>query len=408
MDVNPHKSVADQATEGGTYERALQLLQWADLLKVCGSYEEDQRKRRERVGLNIFTIVSERYYQENFHSDVLKAFLDRNGAHGNGSLYFGHFLGMLKTSSGGIPIPDVEVFGAYVVERERDHIDVGIRGGNTGGPRPKAIIVENKIHDASDQPDQLPRYYKVCKDKDFDVVAVVYLSLSGNKEPDRSEWISEDRDTIDRKLICIGAFPNGQSPDLLTGWVAPCIAAAEKVKNTDAAVILRQYGELLRYLGADVMNNQVMQDFWNLMRQDEKYQDAMALRKMFDNIPSYLAQKTVEQYKTQCCPFNRMFAWPPGDAPHVAVFDGLKFEGARIAADLDYAEKKAELSMFDRDGHADTVQKLLKRAGLDTYFVLGKERYWLSPAFSLPEQEDDLHRFLKERFLACLRKATGK
>ena len=158
-------------------EQSLELLQTPGLLTICKEYEADERRRREAAGLNVFTIVSETFYRENFHSDIWATFLDRNGPHGGGTEYFRHFIAFLKACSlQPNDIPDADTFGDYVTKREKDRIDVSIRGEGKDKCRPKAIIIENKINNAVDQSKQLPRYYKELS-KEFDVVAIVYLSL---------------------------------------------------------------------------------------------------------------------------------------------------------------------------------------------------------------------------------------
>lgn len=391
-------------------EQSLALLQTPDLLKICGKYEADERCRREAVGLNVFTIVSNTYYRENFHSDIWATFLDRNKPHGGGAEYFRHFLAFLKACSPQHDdIPDADAFGDYVTEREKDRIDVGIRGEGKNQCRPKAIIIENKIYKAIDQPGQLPRYYNELS-KDFDVVAVVYLSLCGDKTPDKSGWSAEDRESIDKKLICVGAFTNGKGPDLLTHWIQPCIVAAE---NIDAVVILRQYGKLLRYLGADIMNSPVMGEFWKFMRQGGNYGAALTVRDLVQQIPEYLASKTRDKYQGECRPFDKTWVY----ADTTTVFAGLKFGGATIAADLEFQETGTTiLTIFDchrwdaPEGGTCVVQELLQKAGLTAYFeevdFSNGRRHLLTPAFTLPAQEDELHRFLSETFLPSLQKAT--
>ena len=74
------------AAERDLCEQSRELLQTLGLLTICKNYEADERCRREAVGLNVFTIVSDTYYRENFHSDILATFLDRKKPHGGGTL----------------------------------------------------------------------------------------------------------------------------------------------------------------------------------------------------------------------------------------------------------------------------------------------------------------------------------
>ena len=44
------------------------------------------------IGFNAFALVSDTYYRENFHSDVIKAILDPHSGHGEGTLYLKKFI----------------------------------------------------------------------------------------------------------------------------------------------------------------------------------------------------------------------------------------------------------------------------------------------------------------------------
>ncbi len=161
MDTNSNESLDDAAAEGELFERVKLLLEQR-ARQVCEDYERDQQKRREGLGFNIFTIVSDRYHQENFHSDILAAFLERpqpgKESHGGGTAYFRRFIEFLKTCPDcPADLPDADAFGDYATGREKDRIDVSIRGKPINGSLPKAIIIENKINNAVDQPNQLPR-----------------------------------------------------------------------------------------------------------------------------------------------------------------------------------------------------------------------------------------------------------
>lgn len=444
MDTISNESLGDASVQKERFERVKLLLETSAVRQVCEAYRDDQLKRLEGLGLNIFTIVSGRYYQENFHSDILAAFLDREKPHGGGTAYFRRFIEFLKTCPGcPADLPDADAFGEYETGREQGRIDVSIRGKAINSSRPKAIIIENKINNAVDQPNQLPRYYADLS-KDFDVAAVVYLSLCGDKAPDMANWSGEDKDIKDiigNKLVRVAAFtkdktPNlrtgtkDETPNLRTGWIKPCVADAANMDAMDAMVILRQYGKLLQYLGADVMNNKVMEDFWQLMQRDDNHDVALAVRDMLEKVPAYLALETMKMYSSpECNPFKETRAWPP-ESPRMAVFDGLKFDGASISADLEFGKAtetlattevltvKATLNIFDRDkwekqpnDAVRIVQALLQKAGLAAQFEEFKYgsgmRHRLKQIFGLPSEEDKLHSFLKGTFLPRLKEALS-
>jgi len=42
---------------------------------------EELKKSQTNPGFNIFHLISDTYYKENFHSDIIASFLDTNGKH---------------------------------------------------------------------------------------------------------------------------------------------------------------------------------------------------------------------------------------------------------------------------------------------------------------------------------------
>lgn len=64
---------------------------------LARKYEENLRKRHVDVGFNLFAIVSDLYYRENFHSDILRAVLDPAGGHGENAKYLHLFLDFIRS-----------------------------------------------------------------------------------------------------------------------------------------------------------------------------------------------------------------------------------------------------------------------------------------------------------------------
>ena len=82
---------------------------------------------------------------------------------------------------------------------EKGFIDIFISGDK------HCIIFENKINNASDTYNQLPKYYGFCSQK-YTVDAIVYLPLSDNKTPDKGTWDGKLLKEIEEKLIVLNAF----------------------------------------------------------------------------------------------------------------------------------------------------------------------------------------------------------
>lgn len=114
---------------------------------VSNSIETREQNRLQSRGLNVF-----RFFKpgETTHSRLLAFFLDPNESHGQGDLFLVKFLKLL-----GIDQPESVPTHPWIVTAELGRVDVLIKRKH-----PHAVVViENKSNFASDQPNQLYRYW---------------------------------------------------------------------------------------------------------------------------------------------------------------------------------------------------------------------------------------------------------
>lgn len=128
------------------------------------------------LGFNIFTSISDLYRRENLHSDILALILhpqtDRIGTSKNAKI----LVELLETKFSEQQKILLQCNQNLVVEREKGRVDVLIHDNAY------ALIIENKINEARDQNDQLPRYVEYCDGKNLTVEAIIYLPLC-HKQP---------------------------------------------------------------------------------------------------------------------------------------------------------------------------------------------------------------------------------
>ena len=169
------------------------------------------------IGFNIFTSISDTYYKENFHSNVLKLILDPNTEVIGNSQFISEFLNILNTLKS--DVKTMPYSKNLKVVREEGGIDLLIHDGK------HAVIIENKINNAVDQDDQLARYFKyVNKDKKLDVLAIVYLPLSPEKKPqleNYSKQYAKYVDKINNKLVILPAIDKSKV-DYAHGFLDKC------------------------------------------------------------------------------------------------------------------------------------------------------------------------------------------
>lgn len=363
------------------FNKIVNLLTDKNLIELYLNYKEHNSKKKNFV-FNIFEIISELYYRENFHSDIIAFLLDVNQKHYENDNYLKQFIILLNNKFvNKINILDFQNSNIY---REKGKIDILIKDDTTK----KAIIIENKINNAGDQPRQIPRYHKYIKDTGYETIAVVYLTLSGFKSNTFADWTDKEIAEIEPKIIKINAYDETNS-DLLNGWLKPCELIT---KNIDALCILRQYSKLIQNLGGQNMNKQIMDKFYDLIKDNEKYQTIISIQEMIQNIPHYLTLKFKERFENNPFPFKSILIWQGKPCAYLHEFF---YENANFAIDIWSYETKINITFFDRNYDAknkNQAQVILQKIKMDNEFNWNDARF--EKNFMFPSNIDDCFIFL--------------
>lgn len=232
-------------------------------------YANRIRSIRKKYGIeansdfNIFSSISEAYRYENMHSDIIKLILDPSTGKIGNSKNIELFCNLLDEINPGRKINlDKENIS---IEREKGKIDILIYDNDKN-----AIIIENKINDAKDQPDQLGRYYEYAtKKRGLKVNVIVYLTLTPEKELDIKYSIKDDsqRESIKGLIIHLPVLNKEGGKDFINGFLESCIDNSIYCQEKDVArVYLSEYKELLQTLGGDFMTKDldydVLKEIW--------------------------------------------------------------------------------------------------------------------------------------------------
>jgi hypothetical protein len=342
---------------------------------LARNYEVNLRKRHVDLGFNLFAIVSDLYYRENFHSDVLRAILDPAGGHKEQAKYLHLFLQFIRSHGANVVMSD---YSNSQVVREEGRIDILIKDDTSR----KAVIIENKINGAPDMHRQLPRYLEIVTGDDYTCDTIIYLRLNGQAGPDTTGWSQAERQRVKALLTIIQAYTETPN-DLLNGWIWPCQKAS---LNQDANHILRQYAELIKKLGSNIMNKPVMDDFYKLIMQAENYRTALSLKAMLDDLIQYRVEKLISHFQNDLAPFGRIANWNN----HDAYFTGLHWKEAHFGIDIDVRLESYELQFWDRNdrpranGHA---KAMLNNMGYLNEFAIRNDVFAKDFAFPSEEQE---------------------
>lgn len=216
------------------------------VLELAKGWNSDMPNEKEQP----FSIIPYMYERistkELLHSEIIAELLRPDGKHGCSDLFLREFMNRI-----GIEDPQHQDFSKVEVKTESytaagRRIDILIVWGNN------AVIIENKLNNAADQPDQLKDYLKDTKNKGKTVQKIVYIPLyAGKKSPEN---------VPDVVYLC---------PQHLSKWLEACAR-----KSQEALHVVSPYIQLLNYMNQSNRNYMKAQELYELLAQDPKLMDA--------------------------------------------------------------------------------------------------------------------------------------
>lgn len=293
------------------------------------------------IGFNIFILISDLYYRENFHRDIIYELLEPNGSHKQGDKYLMLFLDMLNISH--------TDFKNAIVEKEfyvnSRRIDTLIRDETSK----KAIIIENKMNDATDMPRQLPDYYNYVSGLGYEVKSIVYIPLLDNKAPDESDWEEEEKESIKKCLRIIPAFSQKGETNLSDDWLLNCINNSDDI---DCISGIRQYIKLIKHLNINSMDYLILDKFYKkLLEQKESLDAAKSVRNMLNSLPAYLAERIFHKYEYNYAPFKWISIYKETDV----VFGEFIFNEESYQLDIWCDENGYELYLWKNGNKPEDI-----------------------------------------------------
>ena len=310
------------------------------LAPIIKESEEKQEKRME-TGFNLFYLISDHYYRETFHSDIIAALLSFKEKRDEKMLFLDLFLDMIGV--------DKDHYKNAIISKEYGTND-GTLGGRIDifieGENKHCVVIENKLNNAGDTYKQLPKYYHYLDNNKYIIDKFVYLPLNPYKTPDKSDWSDEERIIIDSKLKILPAFLEGE-PNLIDNWLE---IAKEKTENEDARFIIKQYIAVLHNLTIDVMSATTLENFYNEMIKGDNLETALSVRDMLNELPEYMAKRIVDKYKSNYEPFEKVFLYSTS-SQKAAVLHEAKVNDIPISIDIYCNEQGYTIVFFNRQGN---------------------------------------------------------
>lgn len=352
-----------------------------DMLKRYREYI-DKNNFEENYPFNIFELISDIYYRENFHSDIIAQLL-RN------EIILKNFLDFIGV--------DKSKYENCEVEREESKIDILIK------TEKNCIIVENKLNWAKDMPEQLFRYYNECKNnKKLEVDKIVYLSPNSWKQPEEQS-IKE----IPKELIKTIIGYNGENEDFYTMVLEKSLEEMNNKEPKEWRLLLEHYLKILRQTGETKMDKLTKEFYDKIVNDGKEYEKIELIATMYNDltktrINNLISTFSGENYNNEC--FYRDF---------YSEKRGLNYAICIYANDCKYSY----LQLFSREEETATddnpkstkkweqdnkdIEAWLKKHKLFDGFYFDDWRW--TKDFKFPEDEKALYEFAK-KLIECLEK----
>ena len=278
---------------------------------------------------SVFHAISNSYYHENFHSDILAFYLSSN-------LPKRKLIDWLNRD---IENQDDKIsyqdYKNGEVNREKNRIDITLF--NSKGNR--AIIIENKSNGAYDQYRQLYRYYDRLKSQGIKVEKICYLNKDSKKNPDLSSLTSAEALEIKNFL----------KVSYLVGEGSICEEVLKKViietDNMRINSLSKEIISLFEYVVYGDVNMSNLKNFVEDLNKNDNKKKLEKIIQAYNDVPKYLAYKYKDYITSKNCDLN---IWVCKDS--CLVIDDINYKNKNYAFDIWFSTSEVDISFLVRNG----------------------------------------------------------
>lgn len=348
------------------------------------------KEKLEQHSFNLFSISTYTAHLEHFHSDVVAILLNPEERHKQDNYYLNCFLDYIFEQ---MPSIKKEDYLQPEITREKGRIDVCIKDDMSK----KAIIIENKINDAEDRDKQLENYYNYLVDSGFEVDAIVYLTLNGNKNAPLT-----DNQELNQKFLNIAAFTNSEN-DLCNGWLKK---AYGDLSDEDNSSFVFQYIKLLKHLSQVGMYKDIQDEFYEVISEEGGFQKVKAINELLGGLGQYRADLFAKRVNEEYLPFKKIYRY----RPYHWLFENYNDNGIVFKLDVQFHSDGNASIDFWNPGESEETQKLntsnkLKSIALIEEFKDGGMGGGMFKNFTLDEYgsvkcvDEELYKFVAKLFV---------
>lgn len=235
----------------------------------CISYENRE--------LSVFEDISNFFYRENFHSDLLAYYFSFNDTK---KVLIQWINNSIKKEDNIIDYKDY--IDSEKPSREEKRRDITIYSKD----KTHAIIIENKSNDFSDRPKQLIRYYSELKKNNITVDAILYLNKYSIKNPDYSNWTQKEIKIIEGLLLKTQLIGSNSITDEVFNKV---INQSNNKRVVGISIELKSlFNNIIN--GDKIMADKDISDFLKIMNDQQKRQDLEKLVDAYNCLPALMRE----------------------------------------------------------------------------------------------------------------------
>ena len=273
-----------------------------EMIKDYNEYIE-KNNFNENYPFNIFELISDVYYRENFHSDIIAKLFENE-------IVLKNFLKFIEADESLYFNEGYEVIPEYFIKHEikNGRIDILIKSNdkdnnedeeNENKEKPHCIIIENKLNGANDEERQLFRYYEACG-KNFEVDKIVYISPNISKKSDK-----QSKEGIPKELIKTIVGYDGENEDFYTMVLEKSLKEMNDNEPKEWLLLLEHYLKILRQTGETKMDKLTKEFYDKIVNDGKEYEKIELIATMYNDLIktriNNLAEKFGgENYKDEC------------------------------------------------------------------------------------------------------------
>lgn len=260
-------------------------MQWFELDFLDNLYQPVQNYKILNQYKSIFKEISDIYYHENYHSDILAYYLSYDIVKEE----FIKFLNQKNRKKENYKdiCPEHYKFGK--VERENGRRDITLWSRDAT----KAIIIENKSNDAPDMHKQVYRYHKGLEAKEITVEAILYLNKNAQKQPNFSGLLANEIDELKKILVPVQLLGDNSSFEVILNNV---------IKRTSDIRLNALSQEILNLFKIVVYGEMNMEDLESFVKElengDNLNQFKQAIR-AYNDLPNFFVKKWANYVETK-------------------------------------------------------------------------------------------------------------